>query len=29
MLNKLKEMRALNAFARKQSVGMQHKLMFY
>ena len=29
MLNKLKELRALNAFARKQSVGMQRKLMLY
>lgn len=29
MLNKLKEFRALNAFAKKQSVGMQRKLMLY
>lgn len=29
MLNKLKEIRALNAFAQKQSVGMQRKLMLY
>ena len=29
MLNKLKELRALNAFAKKQSVGMQRKLMLY
>ncbi len=29
MLNKLKEIRALNAFAKKQSVGMQRKLMLY
>lgn len=29
MLNKLKELRALNAFAKKQSVGMQKKLMLY
>lgn len=29
MLNKLKELRALNAFAQKQSVGMQRKLMLY
>lgn len=29
MLNKLKELRTLNAFAKKQSVGMQRKLMLY
>lgn len=29
MLKKLKELRALNAFAKKQSVGMQRKLMLY
>ena len=29
MLNKLKEIRAINAFAKKQSVGMQKKLMLY
>ena len=29
MLNKLKEFRALNAFAKRQSVGMQRKLMLY
>lgn len=29
MRNKLKELRALNAFAQKQSVGMQRKLMLY
>lgn len=29
MLNKLKELRELNAFAKKQSVGMQRKLMLY
>ena len=29
MLNQLKEVRALNAFAKKQSVGMQRKLMLY
>ena len=29
MLNKLKEIRALNTFAKKQSVGMQKKLMLY
>lgn len=29
MLNKLKEIRALNAFVKKQSVGMQRKLMLY
>ena len=29
MLNKLKELRALNTFAKKQSVGMQRKLMLY
>ena len=29
MLNKLKEIRTLNAFAKKQSVGMQKKLMLY
>ena len=29
MLNKLKELRALNAFAKRQSVGMQRKLMLY
>lgn len=29
MLSKLKELRALNAFAQKQSVGMQRKLMLY
>ena len=29
MRNKLKELRALNAFAKKQSVGMQRKLMLY
>ena len=29
MLNKLKELRALNAFVKKQSVGMQRKLMLY
>ena len=29
MLNKFKELRALNAFAKKQSVGMQRKLMLY
>ena len=29
MLAKLKELRALNAFAKKQSVGMQKKLMLY
>lgn len=29
MLSKLKELRALNAFAKKQSVGMQRKLMLY
>ena len=29
MLHKLKEIRALNAFAKKQSVGMQRKLMLY
>ena len=29
MRNKLKEIRALNAFAQKQSVGMQRKLMLY
>ena len=29
MLNKLKEIRSLNAFAKKQSVGMQRKLMLY
>ena len=29
MLHKLKDIRALNAFARKQSVGMQRKLMLY
>lgn len=29
MLKKLKEMRALNAFAKKHSVGMQRKLMLY
>ncbi len=29
MLNKLKELRVLNAFAKKQSVGMQRKLMLY
>lgn len=29
MRNKLKEIRALNAFAKKQSVGMQRKLMLY
>ena len=27
MLNKLREFRALNAFAKRQSVGMQRKLM--
>lgn len=29
MLKKLKEIRALNAFAKKQSIGMQRKLMLY
>ena len=29
MLHQLKEVRALNAFAKKQSVGMQRKLMLY
>ena len=29
MRNKFKELRALNAFAKKQSVGMQRKLMLY
>ena len=29
MLSKLKELRALNAFPQKQSVGMQRKLMVY
>ena len=29
MLNKFKELRALNAFVKKQSVGMQRKLMLY
>ncbi len=29
MLNKLKEIRTLNAFVKKQSVGMQRKLMLY
>lgn len=29
MLNKLKEIRMLNAFSKKQSVGMQRKLMLY
>lgn len=29
MLNKLKELQDLNAFAKKQSVGMQRKLMLY
>ena len=29
MLDKLKELRALNAFAKRQSVGMQRKLMLY
>ena len=29
MFRKLKELRALNAFAKKQSVGMQRKLMLY
>ena len=29
MLNKLREFRALNAFAKRQSVGMQRKLMLY
>lgn len=29
MLKKLKELRSLNAFAKKQSVGMQRKLMLY
>lgn len=29
MLNKLKELRALNAFSKKQSMGMQRKLMLY
>ena len=29
MLNKLKEIQALNAFAKKQSIGMQKKLMLY
>ncbi len=29
MQNKFKELRALNAFAKKQSVGMQRKLMLY
>ena len=29
MRNRLKELRALNAFAKKQSVGMQQKLMLY
>ena len=29
MRNKLKELRTLNAFAKKQSVGMQRKLMLY
>ena len=29
MLNKLKEIRALNAFVKRQSVGMQRKLMLY
>ena len=29
MLKKLKELRELNVFAKKQSVGMQRKLMFY
>lgn len=29
MLNKLREIRALNAFAKKQSVGMQRKLLLY
>lgn len=29
MLNKLKEIQAMNAFAKKQSVGMQRKLMLY
>ena len=29
MLNKLKELRVLNAFVKKQSVGMQRKLMLY
>ena len=29
MRNKLKELRILNAFAKKQSVGMQRKLMLY
>ena len=29
MLNKLGEFRALNAFAKRQSVGMQRKLMLY
>lgn len=29
MLNKLKELQVLNAFAKKQSVGMQRKLMLY
>ena len=29
MLNKFRELRALNTFAKKQSVGMQRKLMLY
>ena len=29
MLDKLKELRMLNAFAKRQSMGMQRKLMFY
>ena len=29
MRNRLKELRALNAFAKKKSVGMQRKLMLY
>ena len=29
MLNKFRELRVLNAFAKKQSVGMQRKLMLY
>ena len=29
MLDKLKELRMLNAFAKSQSLGMQRKLMFY
>ena len=29
VLNKFRELRALNAFAKKQSVGMQRKLMLY